>query len=133
MSREFGKFARRLGAVAVAAMASGCGMAPTQAPEGAATIVKVERLAWNREPEPDLYRVTFDERRSRQIALRLGQAQFPAAEYPLTTEIDELEEEAGRELRAKGFCPGSVQVAAPVQRDPARGISAIFKCARPIF
>jgi len=133
MSGEFGKFARRAGAAAVAAMAAGCGSTPVQAPEGTATIVRVERLAWNREPEPDLYRVTFDERRSRQIALRLGQAQFPAAEYPLNTEIEELEEEAGRELRAKGFCPGSVQMAAPMQQDPSRGISAIFKCRRPIL
>ena len=75
MSGEIGRFARRAGAVAAALIAAGCGATPAQAPEGAATVVKVERLAWNREPEPDLYRVTFDERRARQIAVRLGQAQ----------------------------------------------------------
>jgi hypothetical protein len=127
--------ARRAAAIAMAAVAAACGGLPKEkeAAEGTATIARVERLAWNREPEPDLYRVSFDERRTRQIALRLGQSELLAADYPLTGEIDELEEEAGRELRAKGFCPGTAQMAAPLQRDAARGISAIFKCRHPVF
>jgi hypothetical protein len=128
--------ARRAAAIAMAAAATACGGLPTQseAPVGTATIVKVERLAWNRAPEPDLYRVSFDERRMGQIGLRLGHSQFLAADAPLLdVEIGELEEEAGRELRAKGLCPGSVQMAAPMQRDGSRGVSAIFKCRRPVL
>lgn len=126
--------ARRAAAIAMAAVAAACGGLPKEkeAAEGTVTIVKVERLAWNREPEADLYRVSFDERRTRQIALRLGQSQL-APDNPLAGEIDELEEEAGRELRAKGLCPGTAQMAAPLQRDAARGISAIFKCRHPVF
>lgn len=128
--------ARRAAAIAMAAAATACGGLPKEheAAEGTATIVRVERLAWNREPEPDLYRVSFDERRARQIALRLGQSQFLATDSPLReVEIGELEEEAGRELRAKGLCPGSVQMAAPLQRSAERGVSAIFKCRHPIL
>ncbi len=125
--------ARRAAALAFAAVAAGCAAPPGQAPEGTATIRKVERVAWNREPEDRLFRVSFDERRTRQIAFRLGQAQFPAAENPFDNEVRELEEEAGRELRDKGLCPGSAQMAGPVSRDAAGGVSAIFQCRQPAF
>jgi hypothetical protein len=126
-------WARRAAALAFVAVAAGCGTPPRQAPEGSVSIRPVERVAWNREPEDRLFRVSFDERRTRQIAFRLGQAQFPAGENPFDNEVREMEEEAGRELRDKGLCPGSAQMAAPMIREAAGGVSAIFKCVQPVF
>jgi hypothetical protein len=123
----------RAAAVAATAVAAACGTIQPQAPEGTVTIVRVERAAWNAEPEPGLFRVSFDERRARQVLARAGYAQAPEGVDVSFSERQGIEEEAGRELREKGLCATSAQLIAPVERAAAGGITALFKCRTVIF
>jgi hypothetical protein len=120
-------------AVAVAAAVVACGGLPRQAPVGTATVAKVERAAWNAQPETGLFRVTFDEERTARILARASYAQAPEGVDPYFSERDGIEEEASRELREKGLCGSSVQLVSPVERSASRGITAIFKCRPTVF
>jgi hypothetical protein len=124
---------RRAAAIAAGALVAACGSLPGPAPEGNAAVVKVSRTAWNAEPEDGLYRVSFDERRSRQILTRAGYAQAPEGVDPYFSEIAGLEEEAGRELQAKGLCGTSAKLVAPAERAAGGGITGIFKCRPTVF
>lgn len=125
--------AGRVAALAIAIVASGCGGLPASAPVGTATVARVERVAWNSEPEPGLFRVTFDEQRAAQILTRAGFVRAPESLDPYFSELDGIEEEASRELRGKGLCGSSVKLASPVEGTPGRGITALFKCRPTVF
>lgn len=125
--------ARHAAAIAAGAFVAACGSLPGPAPEGNAAVVKVSRTAWNAEPEEGLYRVSFDERRSRQILTRAGYAQSPEGLDAYFSEITGLEEEAERELQAKGLCGTSAKLVAPAERTAAGGITGIFKCRPTVF
>lgn len=120
-------------AVAIAVAVAACGGLPRQAPAGTATVAKVERTAWNAQPEPGLFRVTFDEERTTQIMARAGYHQAPEGLDRYFTELDGIEDEASREVREKGLCASSVKLATPVERTASRGITAIFKCRPTAF
>jgi hypothetical protein len=124
---------RRAGAMAAAALAAACATITGQAPEGTASIVRIERAAWNAEPEQGLFRVSFDERRSKQVLARAGIAQATGGQDGYYSEIAGLEEEAGRELQAKGLCGTSVKLVGPAVRAAAGGITGIFKCRPSVF
>ncbi len=120
-------------AVVIAVAAAACGGLPRQAPAGTATVAKVERTAWNAQPEPGLFRVTFDEERTAQILARAGNQQAPEGLDRYFTDLEGIEDEASRELREKGLCGSSVKLATPVERSAGRGITAIFKCRPTAF
>jgi len=130
---DAGAAGRALVVVIAAVAASACGGLPRQAPAGTATVAKVERTAWNAQPETGLFRVTFDEERTAWILGRASYAQAPEGVDPYFSERDGIEEEASRELREKGLCASSVVLATPVERSAGRGITAIFKCRPTAF
>ncbi len=63
-NRKF-RIAMLAGAAQVALLGSAAVPGSRRRPEGpGVTVVPVERAAWDREPEPGLYRITFDAERS---------------------------------------------------------------------
>ena len=128
-----GVLSRRARAIAAGLAVAACGSLPASAPEGEATVVRVSRAAWNAEAEEGLYRVTFDERRTRQVLARAGVAQSPEGLDAYFSEVTGFEEEAGRELKAKGLCGASVKLVAPPERAAAGGITGLFKCRPTVF
>jgi len=126
--------ARLLGAAQVALLAAGCAGQPPAAGGAGVTVVPVERAAWDREPEPGLFRITFDAERSlgiRRAAARGGNLQDVGA---YNAENWAIEEEADRELRARGLCNGSAKLLRLTEDGGAQsGMSGIFKCRQSVF
>jgi len=94
----------------------------------------VERAAWDREPEPGLFRITFGAERAlliRRAAARGGNLQDVGA---YNAENWAIEEEADRELRARGLCSGSAKLLRLTEDGGAQsGMSGIFKCRQSVF
>jgi hypothetical protein len=132
--RKF-RIALLAGAAQVALLAGGCAGQPSAAGGGAGvTVVAVERAAWDREPEPGLYRITFDAERAlgiRRAAARGGNLQDVGA---YNAENWAIEEEADQELRARGLCNGAAKLLR-LQEDGGgqSGMSGIFKCRPSVF
>jgi len=123
-----------VGVVQFAALGSGCAGPKPAAPGAGVTVVPVERAAWDREPEPGLFRIAFDAERAlgiRRAAERGGTSQDIGA---YTAENRAIEAEAEHELRARGLCDGSAKLLR-LQEDGSgqSGMSGIFKCRPPVF
>ncbi len=128
----------RLAALALlAALAAGCA-APavfTQkrlAPGEPIVIQRIERLAWNAPPEPNLFRVEFGERASREIRRR---AEVSAAEtgVPATHhEFTLMETESEGEFQSRGLCPEGGRVVNLLA--DGEKLTAHFRCRpKPLF
>ncbi len=105
------------------------------APPGHVTVTAVERRAWDSPEEQGLYRVEFDATRARAIARQA--AILASTRYDgdmQNAEFAALEDDAGRELRARGKCSGLARLAVPVELgDGSAPVRAIFKCSPALF
>lgn len=123
-----------VGAVQLAALGSGCAGPKPATPGVGVTVVPVERVAWDREPEPGLFRIAFDAERAlgiRRAAERGGTSQDVGS---YTGETWAIEAEAERELRARGLCDGSAKLLRLSEEGGGQsGMSGIFKCRPSIF
>lgn len=123
-----------VGAALLAALAGGCAGTKPASPGTGVTIVPVERAAWDREPESGLFRITFDAERAlgiRRAAARGGNVQDVGA---YNAENWAIEEEAERELRARGLCDGSAKLLRLAEDGSGQsGMGGIFKCRQPVF
>lgn len=121
-------------ALACAAAIGGCGMPGPLAREGSVTVTKVDRVIWNAEPEPALYRITFDAQRMLQIRRESQTMRAPVTPDPYAAEGWLLEREAEHELRSRRLCDGNVRLAGVLDEgDGKSGASGIFKCAPSLF
>ncbi len=133
-----GKRIFRVGLPAVAAqvvmLVAGCAGPKQATPGPGVTVVPVERAAWDREPEPGLYRIAFDAERALGIrrAAERGSTSQDVGAY--TAETLAIEAEAERELRARGLCDGSAKLLRLADEGSGQsGMSGIFKCRQPVF
>jgi len=130
------KIARVRAAAAAAALAlSGCATTEPVPLPGEVRIVAVERRFWDAPEEPHLFRLQFDATRAREIARRAAILSGSRFDGDLrSAEFAALEEDAEREMRAKGKCDGLARLATPVRLgDGSAGVTAIFKCVPPVF
>ncbi|HEX4942794.1 MAG TPA: hypothetical protein VFV55_00470 [Usitatibacteraceae bacterium] len=130
--------ALRIPAVAFAASLAlaipGCAGPAPQAREGAVTVSKVERVRWDLPPEPGIFRVRFDAAIAGEIRQQAERVAGSSDMDYYYAEIRVIEQEAGRELKARGLCPGSAKLVSPVESgDGKSGIGALFRCQVPLF
>lgn len=125
---------RRHAAVLVAISLAGCA---AQAPvdTGGVKVVPVEQSAWNRPPEPGLFRITWDAARTGELRGRVAPVAAPEGLGTYTAERLQLDEEADRQLKARGLCEnGSARLVALLDDGAtSSGISGIFKCLLAVF
>ncbi len=124
-----------LAAAAAAALLAGCAAPPAPAPrESEITVTRIERLRWDLEPEPGLYRVRFGPALSlemRREAERMSPASF--MDY-LHAEIQVMEREAARELVARRLCTANARIVLPVEpNDGNAPLTAVFRCGVSLF
>jgi hypothetical protein len=102
--------------------------------DGVVVVTKVERLNWDRLPEPGLFRITFDESRMLQVRRDAANSQAPEGIDPHTTALRLLDLEAERELKARDLCNGGAKLVSPLtEGDGGSSASGIFKCRPPAF
>jgi hypothetical protein len=122
-------------AAILVALAGGCAAPkPAAIPEGA-TVRPVERAGWNAQPEPGLYRITWDAQRTREIRSR-AELTYPTQDYnPYFAERLQLDAEGERELKARGLCAeGAVVLHSVLDAGESSGVlSAVFKCRPTVF
>ncbi|MBK6981657.1 MAG: hypothetical protein IPH30_09315 [Betaproteobacteria bacterium] len=125
---------RQLAALALAIAVAGCAFAPAAPREGAVRVTPIERARWDLPPEPGLFRVAFDAAVSAEIRRRTV-ATVAAEDIDIHyAEIRVLENEADRELKARGLCSGTTAFLGPLVGGDGQGaMSAIFKCRPTIF
>lgn len=123
-----------LGAAQVALLAAGCaGQQPATAGAGV-TVVPIERAAWDREPEPGLFRITFDAERAQAIRRAAGRGGTLQDVGAYNAENWAIEDEADRELRARGLCSGNARLLRLLEDGGAQSaMSGIFKCRQSVF
>jgi hypothetical protein len=116
------------------AIGAGCTVLQPAAPEGSVVVTPIERVAWNTQDKPGLYRIRFDAQRA-QALRRLGQAMADDASVGYATgEIRALEADAERELRARNLCAGTAKLVTYLDRaDGPEGIGAVFQCLPTLF
>lgn len=114
---------------------AGCAGAPPPKPSADVTVRPVERAAWNREPEPGLYRITWEAMRSQEIRARAAGRMAPEGLDGIALERWQLDEEADRELKARGLCTQGTARLHTLVDGAATGsaISGIFQCRQPVF
>jgi len=121
-------------AACAAGTIAGCAGTAPQAREGEVEVARVERLRWDLPPEPGLFRVRFAEALAGEI--RRAATQLVSAEDVdyYYAEIRVLEEQAERELLARGLCSGAVKLASEVDGADGRGaIGGLFRCGVSIL
>lgn len=121
------------GLLAAVALA-GCAAPAIEARESGISAARIDRVAWNMPPEPGLFRVRFEAALAQQLRRRAAEGEASTSLDPYHGEIRLLEQEADRELRARGLCSGSVRHVSYLDREtPDGGIVAVFKCGVSIF
>lgn len=121
-------------AAQAALLAAGCAGQQLVAAAAGVTVVPIERAAWDREPEPGLFRITFDAERAREIrrGAALSSTEQDVGAY--NAENWKIEEVADRELRARGLCNGSAKLLRLLEDGGAQSaMSGIFKCRPSVF
>ena len=123
---------RARGIVAVLSMAlalAGCAAPEPQVREGTVTVTKVDRASWNAPPEPGLYRVRFEPPLAQDIRRRSEALEASESVDYFYAEIRVLEEEATREMQARGLCSGRAKLASAVESgDKRSAIGGLFRC-----
>jgi hypothetical protein len=121
-------------AVCAAVGVAGCAAPEREAHDGAVAITKIDRVNWSAPSEARLYRLEFDAKAALWVRRQAGVLQAPEGQDAYYSQIEVLEEEAGRELRARAFCPGSAQFVSYLDGAMGQGgITAIFRCRQQIF
>lgn len=123
-----------VGAAQLAALGCGCAGPNPATPGAGVTVVPVEQAAWDREPEPGLFRIAFDAERSLGIRRAAERGGTPLDTGAYNAENWAIEAEADRELRARGLCNGTAKLLR-LQEDGSgqSGMSGIFKCRPSVF
>jgi len=126
----------RMGVLAAAAglALAGCTGAPP-APSPDVTVKAVERAAWNAEPEPGLYRITWEAKRAQEIRARAADRMAPEGLDGVVLERWQLDDEADRELKARGLCTqGAARLVTLLEgAAPGSAIGGVFKCRPTVF
>jgi hypothetical protein len=121
-------------AACAAALSAGCAGFAQDTRDGTVDIAKIDRVSWNAPSEPKLFRVAFDAKAAQWVRLRAGVLEAPEGVDPYFSQLQVLEDEAGRELRSRGLCGGSAQFVSYLDGGTAQsGITAVFRCRQTIF
>jgi hypothetical protein len=126
---------RSWAAAVTLALLGGCAAPVPLAIPGTVTVKAVEEAAWSAQPEPGLYRVTWDAEGAREILRRAGEQGAPESVDSYMAERLQLDVEADRALKDRGLCREGSAKLHTILEIGARGgpISGIFKCRPPVF
>ncbi|MBL0142941.1 MAG: hypothetical protein IPP91_12780 [Betaproteobacteria bacterium] len=135
MRKKAGRGAgRAVVAACAAALLAGCAAPPREAHDGAIVVLKIDRAAWNAPLEERLFRLDFDAKAALWIRRQAGVLQAPESQDAYFSQIEVLEDEAGRELRSRALCGGSAQFVSYLDGASGQGgITAIFRCRLQLF